>query len=503
MAKQGSAMLKRISFLSVLTLFFGCLALYLGQDNTWDARDYHFYNGYAALQGRLMWDFAPAMIQTYLNPVFDVVNYLLISNFNASWVGIAHGALTGITLYCVFLIAELVFQTTTFQHKIFYAFIAILIGATSSDNLATLGLITNDSKVALLVISSLYFYVRYIQSSRLTDLVLASLLVGFCTAFKLTTAIYCIAAVIAFIFTCRSLKPLFIVVATISLAFLLGNGYWMVKLYHNFQSPLFPYYNNVFHSPFAPFFSGSDKLYYPHDYLIFPFLVGFYKTTTVEHLRELRFALVYVLLILFLCKQYFTQISVAKEQKFLLTWFVTGYIIWFCMFTIFRYALPLELMSGVVILILLDYLFHSVKIKSFLILLFLISLLSTTVPTRFGRLPYQQNYYFTNPPALPDDSVVFLQGAPLAYVIPFFNKTTHFVGATNMINTNRLDKVVRSNSKKIYLLRKKTAKITTSDYNKFLQNNYALLVDEKCQSFTTNIGDNLELCGTHSMGEND
>lgn len=498
--KKGFAMLRKMSFLFGLMLLFGCLAIYLGQDNTWDARDYHFYNGYAALHGRLTWDFAPAMMQSYLNPVFDIINYFLISNLKAHWVGFFHGALIGFALYLVFLMSWLCFKDSDPAERMFYSFLSVVIAGTSSDNLATLGLITNDSKAAFLVVCSTYFFIRYLHTERFYELIAASLILGLCTAFKLTTACYALAAIIAFTWTYRSIKLTSLVTMMIGIGFLLGNGYWMGKLYLNFHSPLFPYYNNLFHSPYAPLASGSDHLYFPHDYFIFPFLVGFYKTTTVEHLRELRFAIVYVLMIIFFCKQYFAPVAISKNGKFLLSWFSSGYLIWFFMFTIFRYALPLELMSGVIIIYLLSQLMTSKKNVRNILFLILISLFLTTVPTRFGRLPYQDAYYSIQTPSIPDHAVVFIQKAPLAYVIPFLNDKAHFVGAVNMVNISQLHQTVNEGLDKIYLLRRINDNSTTNNanfFNEFFKNNYSLWLNDKCESFNTNIGDRLELCGTH------
>lgn len=43
-------------------------AAWLGQDTSWDTLNYHFYNPYALLEGRLGWDIQPAGRQMYFNP---------------------------------------------------------------------------------------------------------------------------------------------------------------------------------------------------------------------------------------------------------------------------------------------------------------------------------------------------------------------------------------------------------------------------------------------------
>src|SRR5258708_32209187 len=47
-------------------------------DGNWDLRNYHYYNAYALLNGRLAWDIAPAMLQTYHNPLLELPFYFLV-----------------------------------------------------------------------------------------------------------------------------------------------------------------------------------------------------------------------------------------------------------------------------------------------------------------------------------------------------------------------------------------------------------------------------------------
>src|SRR5207244_919974 len=58
---------------------FGLLALALGQDDNWDLKNYHLYNAYALLNGRLGVDLAPGQWQSYFNPTLDLVYYGLMA----------------------------------------------------------------------------------------------------------------------------------------------------------------------------------------------------------------------------------------------------------------------------------------------------------------------------------------------------------------------------------------------------------------------------------------
>src|SRR5438270_12031516 len=64
---------------------FACVALLLGRDTNWDLRNYHFYNAYALLEGRLWRDLAPANAQAFLHPGLDVPFYLLVRSPLNAW----------------------------------------------------------------------------------------------------------------------------------------------------------------------------------------------------------------------------------------------------------------------------------------------------------------------------------------------------------------------------------------------------------------------------------
>src|ERR1700675_206739 len=57
-------------------------ALLLRQDVNWDLRNYHFYNAWAFVYGRLGWDLAPAQLQTLHNPLLALPFYWMVA---ADW----------------------------------------------------------------------------------------------------------------------------------------------------------------------------------------------------------------------------------------------------------------------------------------------------------------------------------------------------------------------------------------------------------------------------------
>jgi hypothetical protein len=60
-------------------LLGGIVSLLRGVDTNWDLRNYHFYNPWAWLHGRLDWDLAPAQVQSYYSPLLDLPFYSLVA----------------------------------------------------------------------------------------------------------------------------------------------------------------------------------------------------------------------------------------------------------------------------------------------------------------------------------------------------------------------------------------------------------------------------------------
>src|SRR5262245_40708524 len=51
-----------------------------GQDQNWDFLNYHYFAGYAVLHGRFTTDLAPSHLQSFLNPLPNILAYLALSS---------------------------------------------------------------------------------------------------------------------------------------------------------------------------------------------------------------------------------------------------------------------------------------------------------------------------------------------------------------------------------------------------------------------------------------
>src|SRR5258706_8592967 len=78
----------------------GAASIGARQDANWDLKNYHYYNAYAFLNGRIAWDVAPAQLQSYHNPLLDLPFYWMANAWpSARAVAFAMGAWTGIAAF--------------------------------------------------------------------------------------------------------------------------------------------------------------------------------------------------------------------------------------------------------------------------------------------------------------------------------------------------------------------------------------------------------------------
>lgn len=442
---QGSA--RTILFFCIL--LFGLTAILLGQDANFDLWSYHFYNGYAFLHNRLGWDVAPAGEQSFLNPCFDIINYLLLATQQPMTASFMLGAISGLNCFVVYKTALLFFRDQTPAKQFFYALISTVIGVTGAAGIGLIGTTTNDTKMALLILLAFYFLMKALfepnPSRQLKLIMISGFIMGLDVGFKLVAACYAMGLIAALLvakpWNRRHLFHCGVLLMCMGAGFLLADGWWMVFLYKHFHNPIFPYYNNIFHSPYAVQSSYSDPRYYPQHFLTLPFLLASYNMLISDApIREMRFAVVYVLMVLLLIQCIFQKKSSIINSRIapLFFFFLTSYLVWFFEFTIYRYVLPLELLSGLLIVCMLRMLLEKASYAHILMLILVISVAMNTIVLNWGRTQVAKPYFNVSAPPLPPDSVVLMVAVPLAFVIPYFQHDVHFIGMPYFLRSSKL-----------------------------------------------------------------
>lgn len=360
--------LKSDKFLLFVFLLVGCLvSMFLKREVLWDFANYHYYNAWALVNGRLWEDVALGGYHAFLNPVADLSLYYLIQYFNdfPNLICFLQGIPFGALLFISFLLFRQYFDEKTWKGR-FCIFMALLIVSTGFAVNTQIGSSSNEILVSFLALWGFYLLQRevfFAESPRTKIFFCSGLLMGISMGLKLTSVIYCagiaITLILYLIKSKLSLKN-FICFACGGLAgFLLFHGYWMFLLWQKFDNPFFPFANAWFKSDWMPAVNFRDVRFLPqtwYEYLFFPVIWSsgkfhFYDEMVVT---EARWILWFVLgcgyiFYWFRHKIYHIKISYLPVQQawfFSLCFVLSSYVIWLFLFAIIRYCVVLEVLGA-------------------------------------------------------------------------------------------------------------------------------------------------------------
>lgn len=443
-------MIKLLKNRFCLLIFFlltgGTLSACLRYGLQWDFDNYHFYNGFSFLKGRLGYDLAPGFQMTFNNPLLDIVTYLAASAFNEKVtvycfiMGLYFGGL----LYVLFQLNKLFFDFDTLKGKTALV-LSIGLGITGFATWFQIGTPTGEIPVSVFVFSGLYVLIKHwfvLKDISGKHFLLAGFLLGTGAALKLTAAMYCLTCGLTVLLFFRKLtRPMHQILCFICgglLGFLIFNGFWMIMLYKEYQNPFFPFFNAVFKSPYFPEINTYDAI---HTFgntwisrLMLPLLtishseqfpvVGFCSFT------DFRFLIFFILLIELCCKRFFkNENKIGDETKFIIIFTIISYCFWVSCFSIIRYVVPIEGMIGIISVKILFYEKESkqfdfiVFLKNFIIFFLLLS--TPLISKEWSKFPSDDVWLFIDPDnvELSENSLVFLINSPTSSIfVPIARK---------------------------------------------------------------------------------
>jgi glycosyl transferase family 87 len=451
----------------------GLVSLLLGPDDNWDLRYYHLYGVWAYLHDRYLFDIAPAQFQGFFNPVADLLFYGLISsslNETPRVIAFIMGAIHGLNAVLVAAIAAHVVRPHVAWQRATLRVIAVLIGVTGAGFVSLIGCTTNDLINSIFVLAALLGLLDAAASPQAyppwRGFAWSGLSAGVAVGLKYTAAIFAPGLVLVAIVAAarhRSARALIAFAATAIVGFATVAGHHLITLWHEFGNPVFPLFNNVFQSPYFDSVPLRDVQFVPRNLWQ---LIGypFYWTETTTGLvsepalRDWRGAIAYVAVLsaaLACIVRWWRQDRrntrdndpVAELHGFdlLLGFVVISYFVWALGFGNYRYGVPLEMLSGVVIVgavILTGRIFRSavtiferaargwVRVAAGAAALLLAA--ATTVYPDWGRGQFADRYIDVRMPPLPAESVVLIASwDPASYFIPFAEPSAHYVGVEN------------------------------------------------------------------------
>ena len=454
-----------IVFLSMVfvPVLFGVYAVTLGQDMNWDLMNYHLYNPYAYINDRIHFDLAPAGLQTYFNPLLDLVYFASISTLSPKAVAFLIGLIQGLSFIFIYKIAIQILGKKRYGYAIFLGIAGLL----SSGFLSEVGTTFHDSLIGVLSLSSLWLTMSVIGmatsdqfKSRMSLIGISGLLIGVATGLKLTFAIYMLALLIGlFVSAPRNYRFKLVLFFGVSafLGWLIINGYWFYKMWNEFGNPLFPQFNNIFHGELAASESARDTRFLPknlYEKFFYPLIFTINPTRVAEFpYKQVSWVFGYVALLALMSAMIFRAMGAViframSAVKFkttrinpignfnpqlllLLSYFGVAYLLWLNIFGIYRYLIPLEVLIPILVFVAIDYLFK-LHIRRWVGLIFISSIILFNlrgVPD-WGHSDWSETVYdieSSSLDTLSDPVVVYLAGQPLAWIIPALDINVPFI----------------------------------------------------------------------------
>ncbi|MDY6407285.1 MAG: hypothetical protein SPL08_01085, partial [Pseudomonadota bacterium] len=382
-------------------------------------------------------------IYTYYAPLLDGLTYLLISNLNSypAVISFITGSLHGIIYIGIFLLMSLFIPRKTKTDKFLFGtlFAYAVMGYSL---LRQLGTSAHEIDVAIIFIFALYlFFKNTFIDKKYSPKILCSIggLIGIALGLKLTIFPMCFALGVTALFC--SLKKQFIYpIKTLVWLFIgsvfglaLTDGWWMYLTWKQTGNPIFPILNQIFKSPLFSTENTTDLRFMPKTIgqaLFYPL----YWAMGTEYVTDMDMPVYNIHAILpFICALFLTGKIIlgrvkSPSERAIIIFYNTAYVMWLIMFSILRYAVVLEILSGIMIFLV---------IKSFRTIYKtlwggFILLLALLCPIGYPTFSLIVSKTYVPEPSITvsDDTVVMVAEDLSSIVVPFIHTTSPVLGWT-------------------------------------------------------------------------
>ncbi len=421
-------------FCIAVPLVYGVLSLLFGQDANWDFENYHWYNAYALLNDRIGRDILVSQTPSFYNPLIDVPFYLAANHLPARFLGFVIGAVQGSNAILLFLLARGVIRRPDPMRTTLAIGVAA-VGMVGGGMLGEVGTIFGDNIVSLGLFGGLLILLPYAAAPTRPAhfAIFAGMLMGAAAGLKQPHFVYCAGIGLAVLTLPGNPKRRLTIAAWLAAGGIVGvtltAGFWMVHLAQAYGNPLFPFFNNIFHSPFGA--TNRDfrdtvlmpksvmaALFYPIYFTLNPFLSG-----EVDERAPAIMAL-FVLMIAMAIIRLIRRNRSSDEgltdpagARFLLAAMAISYLFWLKMFSIYRYIVPLEMLAPLGVLLAFDAWPVAMRFKVATVAALLAICAATGVRGDWGRVPWRDRYVEIDAPKLAPDTMVLMAGyEPIGFI---------------------------------------------------------------------------------------
>ena len=483
------------------------------QEIYYDLYNYHFYNGWAFVHGKTFSNYFVTGLYTFFAPLLDSLTYLLITGLNhfPEMVSFTMGLFHGLIYVLIFCLMGLFIPYRT-KTDIFLFITLFIYSVTGYALVRQLGVSSHEVTIAIIFLPALYLFFKNtfidkVYSPKILGLI--GFLTGAALGLKLTILPMCLAlgGTVLFCALTHQFKHPVKTILFLSIGGLLGllitDGWWMYLTWQQTGNPLFPSLNNIFQSPLLPAESIRDKRFLPQtvwEALFYPL----YWIWGKEYVTDMNVPAYHFHAILpFICAVWLTVRLVIRktkspQEKALIVFYDLAYVAWLGLFSILRYAVILEALSGIIIFLALKSL--TIKRKILIGLAGLILIVGLICPYKYShwRIYFNRTYIPDREITVSDDTVVLVAEDLASFIIPFVKTKNPVLGWTSSvisehmpydletiktyrkILTNKKILVLSNDLKIIELLIKHNELLTSADNDPTI---YAIAPDSWCGSF--------------------
>ena len=418
-----------------------------GQDINWDQLNYHIYSVYSLINNRAELDIIPSQLQTWTNPFGNLLPYFLIRNMSPTIASAILAVTAALAVPLVYFLTKNILNRIESLSNLSRVIISsgAAIGAFFAPTfLSEVGTSLNDYIGNIFLLLALLAVVkrRFDGPSYL----LAGALIGIAVDIKLTNAFFIAGWIVATIAIEKKqfIVPLFCSGIGSLASYIPIGGAWNIYVYDLFKNPVFPLYNNIFKSDSYSHVAMLDTRFKPQSFAsaleYFPRWALGDPATAEVFFRDTRFLIALVVLVLAsarVVEAFFMpeedrrrQVFELKPSLFVLFFTIGSFVAWLTLFGIERYAILLEQLAPLTILILLSLLCESRRTFMLAATTTIVAILATTHAANWGRVSFGKDWYAVKmPEQLQGNDIMFvmLSIEPTSYIIPSFPKSDAFI----------------------------------------------------------------------------
>jgi hypothetical protein len=352
--------LERLALCAGAILLTTIWTLWAGKDVSWDVFNHQLYLPFSLVSGRYTTDLFAAGPQSYQNPLGYLPFYGLVSAGLPSWlIGCVLALVHALAAWPLHKIACAIWGSAPAERTV--RCLAVAAALVAPTFLLVAGTSSVDPICGVLVLLALVPTLT--PKPNLRDWLLGGTALGLAIAIKPTNLAFALAigAVLAIRGLARQLRwsELATFAGAALAAVVLGAGFWSAWLWETFGSPVFPLFNQYFHSPYAPEGPTVAGRFLPRsawDYLTRPLEIAEFRafTSTEGFAPDIRLALTLLLFaigsVIWVVRRRTAPLPTLslwhRADVRLAVFVLVAYVLWMATSGNSRYAIALFLLAG-------------------------------------------------------------------------------------------------------------------------------------------------------------